>query len=167
MSQPDPSSDPVTPDPSAQPASPRRPRFRLTNWQIILILLVVVGGRLVIDFSQRIIEGQQKLAEQRALEAQIEALRNEHDALDAARIYYNSQAYVEAWAHDQGKMVRDGEMLVIPLYQREAQDTAPDLPVAAGTLTAANASQPAWQVWWSLFFDEQPPSIDAGNPANG
>lgn len=166
MSQPDPSPDPVTPDPAAQPSPPRRLRFRLTNWQIILILLVVVGGRLVIDFSQRIIEGQQKLAEQRALEAQIEALRSEHDALQASRIYYNSQAYVEAWAHDQGKMVRDGEMLVIPLYQREAQNTAPVLPVTS-TLTTTDTSQPAWQVWWSLFFDEQPPSTDVTNPTNG
>jgi len=166
VSQPDPSSDPVTPDSSAQPAPPRRPRFRLTNWQIILILLVVVGGRLVIDFSQRIIEGQQKLAEQRALEAQIEALRSEHDALVAARIYFSSQAYIEAWAHDQGKMVRDSERLVIPLYQREAQDIAPDLPVG-GTAAAADASPPAWQVWWSLFFDDQPPAPDALNPTNG
>lgn len=165
MSQPDPSSEPVTDDSPAQPSPARRPRFRLTNWQIILILLVVVGGRLVIDFSQRIIEGQQKLAEQRALEAQIEALRNEHDALVASRVYYSSQAYIEAWAHDQGKMVRDGEMLVIPLYQREAPDTAPVLPVA-GTLPAASLSQPAWQVWWSLFFDEQPPSTEPANPAN-
>ena len=152
MSQPAPTTDPVSPEPTT---NSRQPIFRLTNWQIILILLVVIGGRLVIDFSQRIVEGQQKLAEQRALEAQIATLQTEQKSLEAARIYYSSQAYLEAWAHDQGKMVLDGETLVIPVYQQDAPDEKTTLATVPNP--TAQQARPAWKIWWSLFFDTQPP----------
>jgi cell division protein FtsB len=130
----------------------RARRMRLSNWQIILIALIVVGGRLVIDFSQRIVEGQQKLAEQRALEDEIDALLDEQKALEAAKAYYGSSAYVEAWAHDEGKMVREGEMLVIPLYDRP-EPVSP--PPASDQSAQANLSP--WRVWWTLFFNGEPP----------
>ena len=153
MSQSGPSTDPVAPH---QAPTPRQPIFRLTNWQIILILLVIIGGRLVIDFSQRIVEGQQKLDEQRTLEAQIAKLRAEQKSLEASRIYYNSQAYVEAWAHDQGKMVLDGEILVIPVYQNDSPVV--ETPLVTAPNPTGQQTRPTWQVWWSLFFDVQPPT---------
>ncbi len=131
----------------------RRERASLTNMQIILIALMVVGGRLVIDFSQRILEGQEKQAEQRALETEIEALLVEKQELETMKAYYNSEAFVEAWAHDQGKMVRESEVLVIPIYEESGEvSSAPD------TVTAPPPEAlPAWRVWWSLFFDTPPP----------
>jgi cell division protein FtsB len=144
------------PQPERKPKASRgarvRSRMRLSNWQIILIALIVVGGRLVIDFSQRIVEGQQKLTEQRALEDEIDALLAEQKALEAAKAYYGSPAYVEAWAHDEGKMVREGEMLVIPLYDRPEPATPPP---ASGQTAQADLSP--WRVWWTLFFNGEPP----------
>lgn len=138
----------------------RQRRVRLTNWQIILIALIVVGGRLVIDFSQRIIEGQQKLSEQRELEAQIADLLAEQRELESDKRYYSSTAYVEAWAHDEGKMVRDGEVLVLPLYER----VQPAAPAVAADEGDADQPLPAWQIWWTLFFDGDPPQATAALP---
>ncbi len=126
--------------------------LRLTNWQIILIALIVVGGRLVIDFSQRIVEGQQMMAEQNRLEAEIELLVREQKALQAAKAYYSSPAYIEAWAHNEGKMVREGEVLVVPIYERPERDGA----VAASGQPAGEPLSP-WRVWWTLFFDGPAP----------
>jgi hypothetical protein len=126
----------------------------LSNFQIILIALIVVGGRLVIDFSQRIIEGQLKVGQQRELEAEIERLLAEQRDLEAAKAYYSSPSYVEYWAHNEGKMVREGERLVIPLYD-EPRPEVVELP-ASGPGDAP-APIPVWQVWWSLFFDSSPP----------
>jgi cell division protein FtsB len=131
-----------------RPAQNRRPR--LTNVQIILIVVAVVGLRLVFDFSQRIVEGQRMIAEQRQLEAEIEALLEEQSLLETMKLYYGSDAFVEAWAHDEGKMVREGETLVIPIPMGEPAPT----PLPAETPTA---SLPPWQVWWLLFFDSPPP----------
>jgi len=145
----------ASPDPS--PASlHRRPtrwwqRLPLTNLQILLILLIIVGVRLIIDFSQRIVEGQQKISEQRVLEARIAALEKEQQQLEADKAYYSSPTYVEAWAHDDGKMVRDGEKLVVPVYQGKPQ---PSRPV---TISQPVAPLPPWAIWWTLFIDEPPP----------
>jgi cell division protein FtsB len=136
--------------PGQRPSAAER-RVPLSNVQIILIALIVVGGRLVIDFSQRILEGQEKLAEQRELEAELDALLEEKQQLEAAKAYYSSPAFVEAWAHDQGKMVREGETLVIPMYDQSNQD------VSVSVTPEALAPLPPWQVWWTLFFDTQPP----------
>nr|MBN1229654.1 hypothetical protein [Anaerolineae bacterium] len=126
-------------------------QIRLSNWQIILIALLVVGGRLILDFSQRIVEGQDKVDEQRLLEEALEQLRQEHQELEADKAYYGSSYFIEAWAHDEGKMVRDGEILVVPIYEQ-----APEIPVAETSETQAVSVRP-WQIWWSLFFDSPPP----------
>src|SRR5687768_2764075 len=83
-----------------------RRRVPLSNLQIILIVLIAVGGRLAIDFSQRIVDGQKKINEQHALEAEIEELKRDQQRLEAEKAYYSSSSFVEAWAHDEGKMVR-------------------------------------------------------------
>ncbi len=130
-------------------------RLPLSNLQIILIALIVVGGRLVIDFSQRIIEGQKKIAEERALEAEIRVLVAEQKALGEAKARYSSPSYIETWAHNDGKMVREGEVLVIPIYEQAGNP-------AESRADQASPGQaeplPAWAVWWSLFFDISPPA---------
>jgi cell division protein FtsB len=126
-------------------------RLPLSNLQIMLILLIIVGIRLAFDVSQRIIEGQQKIAEQRILEARIAELERERTQLEADKAYYSSPTYIETWAHDEGKMVRDGEKLVVPVYQGKPQ---PRNPVIT---TPPPAPLPAWAIWWTLFFDSPPP----------
>lgn len=127
-------------------------RFQLSNWQIVMIALIVVGGRLIIDFSQRIVEGQQKLAEQAALEEEIAQLEQEHRELLAAKAYYSSPAFVESWAHDEGKMVRDGEILIVPAYTGQTDPAA-----QANNPQLEEITLPPWQVWWTIFFDNPPP----------
>ena len=141
----------TSPQPQPEPRKSPFSRLRLTNWQIILIALIIVGGRLVIDFSQRIVEGQQKISEQRALEAEIEALTEEQHQLEADKEYYASQAYLEAWAHDEGKLVRDGETLIIPLYDE------PVAPIEETPVVQPRVPLTPPQVWWTLFFDSSPP----------
>lgn len=142
---------PTPPEEAPQQQGSFLRRMHLTNWQIILIALIVVGGRLVIDFSQRIVEGQQKASEQRHLEAEIEALLQEQKTLQAAKAYYTSPAFVEAWAHNEGKMVRQGEVLVVPIYKN------PEEAVAAAHPQPVNEPLSPLSVWWTLFFEGSPP----------
>lgn len=129
-------------------------RIRLNNWQIVLIALIIVGGRLVLDFSRRIIEGQQKVTEQLRLELEIEALLAEQRQLEAEKLYYSSDIFVEDWAHSEGKMVRAGEVLVIPVTDGNAAITEeayqPDIRSPETPLSP-------WKIWWFIFFDSPPP----------
>ncbi|MCC6905737.1 MAG: hypothetical protein IT326_07835 [Anaerolineae bacterium] len=132
---------------------------RLSNAQIILLLMVALGGLMIANFSQRIVQGQRKVAEQRQLEAEILALQAEQRALQAAKSYYSAPGYVEIWAHSDGKMVMGGETLIVPVYpSAEPQDSvATDEAPQPGTRTSPH-TLPPWQVWWSLFFDTPPPT---------
>jgi cell division protein FtsB len=157
----DASKEPASSIPDQSIGSPlqwlRGQKWFLTNAQVILIVLIIIGGRLALDFSQRIIEGQQKIAQQRYLESRIEFLEREQAKLQADKQYYSSEAYIETWAHDQGKMVREGEKLVVPIYEGR--------PAIQQTLTITPQESPRqkqltpWQVWWILFFDSPPPFV--------
>jgi hypothetical protein len=108
------------------------------------------------------VEGQTKINEQRDLEAEIDALEREQQRLEAEKAYYSSSAFVEAWAHSEGKMVRDGERIVVPLYQDyeeiQEQNTQQIPPGSEQELAI-----PAWQVWWTLFFDTAPPFLPSSD----
>src|SRR5690349_13169145 len=126
---------------SSNAPEPPRPvrRLPLSNLQIILIALIVVGGRLAIDFSQRIIEGQQKIGDQQELEAEVQQLQDEEHQLEAEKAYYSSPLFVEAWAHDEGKMVRDGERLIVPVYE--------DVPPTSQQASTSSENSPFDASW--------------------
>ena len=128
------------------PAPARRP----TTIQVVLLVIFAIGLPLAIDFRRRIEQGQSVTADRRELEADIEALMARQDELEAERAYVASDTFVEAWAHEQGKMMREGERLVIPIPQGEPVVEQPAQRSAAEPL-------PNWHVWWSLFFDGAPP----------
>jgi len=135
-------------------------RLSLSNLQIILVLLFVIGGQLVIDFGKRVVDGQQKVLQQEALEADIQRLQSEQQQLEEEKTYYNSPAYIQAWAHSDGKMVLPGEKIVVPLYKgqpRPKQSPLPETPAAP---------LPKWATWWTLFFDTPPPVIPAGDSSS-
>ena len=133
-----------------------RRRIPLSNPQIILLFLIIIGGGISVDFSQRVVDGQQKLEELQLLEGQIESLTKENQELEAAKLFYSSSAFIEAWAHSEGKMVREGETLVIPMVDGSTEFTIapPSVPIT----TLPEDTTPEWQIWWNLFFESDPPA---------
>ena len=140
------SEKPTPPSVTRVRPSARRP----STIQVVLLVILALGLPLAIDFRRRIELGQTVAAGRGDLERVIEDLEMRQDELKAERAYVASDSFVEAWAHDQGKMVRDGERLVIPLPQGEPRVQQ---PVQAGLAE----EMPNWRVWWSLFFDSEPP----------
>ena len=137
----------------AKPSGPTRipaPARRPTTIQVVLLVILAIGLPLAIDFRRRIEQGQSVTANQVELEAAIATLETRQEALKAERAYVASDTFIEAWAHDQGKMVREGERLVIPIPMGEPIVEQPAQPGPAEAL-------PNWHVWWSLFFDGSPP----------
>jgi hypothetical protein len=55
--------------------------------------------------------------------------------------------------------VRDGEVLVLPLYERDAPPAA-----AVAADEGDDEPLPPWQIWWTLFFDGDPPQSTAALP---
>jgi hypothetical protein len=111
----------------------------------------------VINFSGRIARGQQTEAEHERLQATITVLEQQQVSLLKERDYAASDASVEHWAHTEGKMIREGEVLVIPIPAGDVEPTPlPPAPILVAT-PAPEPEPPKWHLWWNLFFDGQPP----------
>ncbi|MCL4237320.1 MAG: hypothetical protein KJ047_03635 [Anaerolineae bacterium] len=150
-------SDPIPPD--LDPPLPRRRERpqQITSLQIVFALILSIGLLLVINFSGRIARGQQMEAERQRMQATIAVLERQKLDLLRTRDYAANDASIEYWAHTEGKMVRDGEVLVIPVPgYSEAPTPAPPPSIYLPT-PAPEPRTPNWRLWWSLFFDDAPP----------
>ena len=108
------------------PPPRRKPRQQLSSMQIVFAAILSIGLLLVINLSGRIARGQQMDAERARLQATIDVLQTEQVALRRERDYAESDAKVEQWAHSDGKMVREGK-LVIP-FRVVSQRSPPPPP---------------------------------------
>lgn len=147
--------------PPSRPDAPPRPKKRrssqLSGVQIMFAAILAIGMVLGINFSSRIASSQPLRTYYAGMETEIAQLQQEQQRLIEERDFAQSEAYVEQWARGEGKMVRPGEVLVIPRsIAPEAQPTPTPAPLLAEVETTAPEPEP-WELWWSLLFDSPPP----------
>lgn len=143
---------------AAPPRPPRRERpQQISSLQIVFAAILSIGLLLVINFSGRIARGQQMESERRRLQATIDVLATQHIDLLKQRDYAASETYIEQWAHTEGKLVRDGEVLVIPVPVGDEQMTPTPPPPVFASAPSSEPETPRWRLWWNLFFDGDPP----------
>lgn len=121
-------------------------------------MILGLGLLLAINFSTRITDSQPLQDEYDQIQAEIDALEREQEDLIELRDFVRSDQYVEAWARDQGKMVRPNEVLVIPVPSGQViQATA--TPAFSADIQTAPPTPESWELWWALFFDDAPPEF--------
>jgi cell division protein FtsB len=148
------------PSPAQRPARPPASRQRpsqLSGVQIMFAAILAIGLILAINFSTRITASRPLQEYYHSVQAEIEDLQQEHDALLTERDYALSDAYVEQWARQEGKMVRPGEVLVIPLPVAPQVEATPTPQPFIEMQTSPPTPEP-WTLWWALFFDSDPPT---------
>ena len=131
---------------------------QLTSAQIMFAVILAVGLLLAINFSSRIIAGQPLQEAYHQAQSEVDELRAEQAALIARLDYVRSDPYVERWARSEGKMVREGEILVVPVPSGVVVENEPVVVAEAPVQTAPPEPQ-SWTLWWSLFLDAPPPSF--------
>jgi cell division protein FtsB len=141
----------------------RRRTSQISSVQVMFAAILSIGLILAINFSARISEGQPLQAAYSRVSAEILTLEAQQGQLTAQRDYVLSDAYVEQWARSDGKMVRPGEVLVIPVPSSSdaAAATAEPLLVPESVQIEDDQPQP-WVMWWQIFFDAPPPSLSVG-----
>lgn len=140
---------------SAPSNKQRHPR-QLTSTQIMFAAILAIGLMLAINFSGRIAADRELRDVQAAVLQEIDLLEREQVELERQLAFVRSDAYVERWARNEGRLVRDGDVLVKPIpAQRFSQ------PVRRpNTDTPLDTSAPEpenWHLWWALLFDTPPP----------
>ncbi len=145
----------MEPDPDIRPER-RRPR-QLSGVQIMFAAVLAVGLALAINLSSLVASSRplQELYQQ--VSAEIRVLEREQAQLYAERDFARSDAFVEMWARSEGKMVRPGEVLVIPVPTGEILvEATPEAAPPVMIETTPPEPEP-WMLWWALFFDSPPP----------
>jgi len=155
--------DEVTAKSQSGGANKTRRTRQLSSMQVIFAVILAMGLMLAIQFSTRITADRDLQSIQNRVEQEIELLRREQGELVQQLAFVESDAFVEAWARGEGRMVREGEVLVIPVpsnivapEQEEAVDVfTPDTIELETTLPEPEN----WELWWALFFDTAPPQF--------
>jgi cell division protein FtsB len=116
--------------------------------RVLAIAIFVVIAILLMDLNYRVTEYFQVSAQRDKMETQVYDLWLTREALKTEVAYANSDAAVEKWAREEGKMVRPGEVRVVPL------------PQEGFTPTVSVEDQPTpeyhedWEYWWAIFFEK-------------
>ena len=130
---------------------------RFTTVQVIVAVILTLGLLLTLNFSSRIQLDRELRGIHAGVRAEIEALQREQAALTKQLTYVKSDAYVAYWARDEGKMVRDGEVLILPQGIAAPAETAKSKTPLVDVVTTLPEPE-NWELWWALFFDNPPPS---------
>ncbi len=142
----------------ADGSAPARHRFshRLTSLQLMLAVALTIGLVLALNFSSRISLDRDLARIHAEFTREIDRLLARQEQLIAELDYVKSDAYVEYWARDEGKMVREGEFLILP----KSVGPADPAPARQRRLVEFQTTRPEpdnWALWWALFFDVPPP----------
>ncbi len=144
------------------PQAARRPRRsrQLSSTQVMFAVILAVGLMLAIQFSTRISSERDLNRIRNTIQDEIELLRQEQTQLIDQLAYVESDAYVEDWARSEGRMVREGEVLVVVVAGEEDIQAPEEQPVIPQENLETTLPEPEeWQLWWSLFFDSPPPEL--------
>ncbi len=138
--------------------NPRR-QTNISGVQITFAAIIAIGLILAINFSNRIASDRALKDVQNKVVQEIELLKREQASLLQELAFVESDAFVEQWAHSEGKMVRDGEVLVVPVP--DAVSSAGATPTQAPIIIVEQADEEPepWRLWWALFFDGEPPQF--------
>ncbi len=140
----------------------RKRTGQLSGVQVMFAAILAIGLLLAINFSSRITASQPLQEAHRRVQLEISELKQEQGDLIKLRDFVQSDAYVQSWARSDGAMIRDGDVLVypVPAFNPQAEPTPlPSLPPSVPVETTPPKPD-SWQVWWALFFDGPPPTLD-------
>jgi hypothetical protein len=137
---------------SAQPGKNQAPaRPPLTLLQILVLIGLVAGLLVIVDFNRRQGEAQRLEADRSRVSTEVAQLEMERSALETQVAYATTDAAVIAWAHEHGKLVQADEVLVVPIVPTPEPTAVPPPPPPPPL-------PPGWTLWRDLFFDVGPSS---------
>jgi hypothetical protein len=131
-----------------------RPRPLLNLPQVILLIVLVAGIIIAVDYNRRGQAGRLAGQGEEALRSQIDAESTRQVELQATLEYVTSDDYVASYARNEGGMIQPGERRIVPLLQ---EATPGPTPVPPPTPDPALQAKP-WQAWWRLLTDIPQPS---------
>ncbi len=122
---------------------------RKVRKQFIYIIVILVLLLLTADLNGRISDLLKANTERDAVRAQVYSLWVTQQVLSTQAAYAQSEHAVEGWARQDGRLVKPGDVPIVPLPVNKVTQ-APLLPTPMPTPTSVEN----WQIWRSMIFGD-------------
>jgi len=119
-------------------------------FSLVVLLAAIVVGVMGWEFYQQFALARQMGQEKARLEALVEQERARNEELKSRLEYARSDEAVEEWARVEARMVKPGEVLVIP----PADVVEPEPTEESAAVTEVEDDEPLWAELWALLFGE-------------
>jgi cell division protein FtsB len=124
---------------------PSRGKVILQRWTVAVIVAAVVA--LTFGFNSRLTTIRQLRQDETHLKQAVAAEEARQAGLRSYLDYMRSDSYVEHWARVDARMIKAGEVAVMPVAPSVGQPNP-------GSPEPAQASSTMLDEWWALFFGE-------------
>ncbi|GAB1422149.1 hypothetical protein MASR2M15_23620 [Anaerolineales bacterium] len=113
-----------------------------------------------INFSSRIVADQNLADIRQKVVDEIDLLKREQAELIHNLSFVSSDEYVAAWARSEGKMILEGEVLIVPVPSNQYLVKEDEVSFVTNDIEINDdrKTEP-WRLWWALFFDQPPPEF--------
>ncbi len=119
----------------------------VSPFQRLMIVVGIIAALFILgDLNRRMEEARRMERDARTLASQVAELESLSVDLKTQIAGATSEAAIEAWAHGEGKLVRDNEKLVVPIPPPGAPTPLPATP------TPYPPPPSTWLVWRELLF---------------
>jgi cell division protein FtsB len=126
--------------------SDRLPKIRFNDRRLLLVAGVVIVVLLMMDFNNRMTELQRLTTDRDRLTTRVVQLTQTIQVLNTKIAYATSEVAVEGWAREQGKMIKTGDVPIVPISPINA--TAQPTPAVKPTQHLISN----WDIWVALFM---------------
>jgi cell division protein FtsL len=114
---------------------------------VFWIVMILIAGLLIVgDLNQRMANARRLERDAEILEGQVAAKNTERSDLMTRVAAATSEDAIADWAHADAKLVREGEVLVVPLAPPD------EAPMAENEEWDYPEVPSKFQVWWALLF---------------
>ena len=119
----------------------------MQRWVVLSVMVLIAV--LAFNFNSRLATIRQMRQDEVRLKQSVMAEEARQVDLNLLRSYVASDAYVEHWARVEAKMIKPGEVIIVPV----ASNVAPTNPTPPAPVQVPKT---ILEEWWSLFFGEAP-----------
>ena len=125
-------------------------KLQWLGWKYALIVIGLIAlALMVMDFNSRMAELRRLSDKKDEVAAEATSLVRTQMHLETRIAFATADDAVYEWAYEEGNLVREGDILVVPLQ-------APgSTPVPTVIPTSTPAPEGNWEIWLSLFLDRR------------
>jgi cell division protein FtsB len=122
--------------------------IKVNHLRILMVVGIVVLVFLMLDFNNRMTELQRLSSDRDRLTTRVVQLTETIQDLNTEIAYATSDLAVDQWAREEGKMIKTGDVPIVPVSPDQVTPQPTQAPQAAPHVVNN------WDIWYALFLGQ-------------